>query len=488
MSDTDTNITWPEQRDLYDYQRRGVERVVKRGFGALWDEPGLGKTTQAIVAAQNLGGRWLIVCPSMLKRQWRNEIIKIYPEDRNKIAVSTVGGRFIDPEAGRRHEMYPHIYEKKYGFPKWTITHYTGARLSEAGYARVKWTGVVLDEAHYIKNRKAQRSKAVLKITPKMAYRITLTATPYGVNPADIWHQLYWLCPDVDGLQSYWRWFNIFVDYSWEENNRSGHRYRQINGGKNLDLLSEVMRAYGVLRTKEAVAPQLPPVTHTDMPLEMSARQETIYDALKERDRVELVVKHTDDGAEERDLPITGMLIKNALSRLVKMEQWLSHPWTIDPGTDGSKLEWLLWWVKEYQRPAVITTRFRASAKRIAEELGTKAIEGSVPLKLREPILEEWEKGEKQYLVGTIGTIGTGTNLQRAHTMVCYDQVYSPVRMDQLYQRIHRIDSDHPVEIIYLYNEDTSNEVVLEAFRDGWNQMQLVRRYVQHLMGKEGSS
>jgi tRNA C32,U32 (ribose-2'-O)-methylase TrmJ len=86
--------------------------------------------------------------------------------------------------------------------------------------------------------------------------------------------------------------------------------------------------------------------------------------------------------------------------------------------------------------------------------------------------------------VGTINTIGTGLNLQQAWTLVCYDQMYSAILMEQLQQRIHRINSTHPAEVIFLYHEDTSNEVVLRSFQRKWNEMEMVRALLRQLQNQ----
>lgn len=495
------SILFPSTRELYPFQKEWVEWVVQRGFGCNWDAPGLGKTTQAIVAAASLGGKWLIVCPNSLKQWWKREIINLYPSEAGNVITSTVGGRIIDPTEKLRdfREKAPHIMERKGLLPQWVITHYAGVRISEGSYRQINWTGVILDEAHYIKNHKARRTKAVLAVTPDAAYRIALTATPFGVNPADLWAQLHWIAPTVRGLRSYWRWFNIFVEYSWEDGNYG--RYRKIKGGKNLEMLSEVMAAYGKQRSKELVAPQLPPVTHTDMPLDMEDRQATVLEAMKEKDRVELVIANTAESDNpipgqlptDQQAPYTALLLKNHLGRLTRMEQWLSAPWKFDPGVKGAKLEWILDWAAEYGYPAVIATRFRSSAQRIAAELWQagqrceRSLTGGLPEKITTAVLDHWREGKYQFLVGTIGKLGVGLNLQPAHSMICYDQVHSPIQMEQLYQRIHRIDSDHPVEIVYLVIQGTCNELILKSFREKWNQMKLVAEFLKHIQANQAN-
>ena len=144
--------TYASYRDslkaLYGFQQSGVDYLVKHGGGFLWDEPGLGKTRQAILAARQLGGHVLVVCPNSLKRWWRTEIAKVCPGDR--IVVAGTGGRFGDRN----------VYPLPAAVPRWTVVHYTGLRLNKDALRLVPWSTVIADECHYVKNRKAARTKA----------------------------------------------------------------------------------------------------------------------------------------------------------------------------------------------------------------------------------------------------------------------------------------------------------------------------------------
>jgi SWI/SNF-related matrix-associated actin-dependent regulator 1 of chromatin subfamily A len=489
--------------DLYPFQKEAVKFLLTQGSGFLWDSPGLGKTRQSIVTARHIchyieraskeekgarEGHVLIVCPNALKRWWKKEIRKLYPNEQ--VLVAGVGGRFKYDAKGRRLEFEMEIpsLAKRGLLPRWTVVHYAGTRVAEDYYKQIPWDVVIIDECHYIKNRNARRTKAVLAITPTFAHRIGLTATPFGTNVADLWSQLRWSAPHVRGLASYWRFFGLFVEFEMDTNNRTGHRYRKILGGKNLELLAEVMAHYGLQRSKKVVAPQLPPITNTYIPLTLEGRQAHVHEALQ-KGAVEVLIKDTGGKVdEEGDAVITGIVRKGALARLIKMERWLSHPWDFDSGVKGAKLEWLENWMQSNTEPAVIATRFKSTAKHLAKLLGTRAITGDIPQTFRDDIVDDWQKGKKKkdgteqlYLVGTIHTVGTGLNLERAWTMICFDQVRSPILMEQLRHRIHRITSDHPVEVVHLYVEGTTNELIILSYLRKWRDMEFVKHFMTYL-------
>jgi SWI/SNF-related matrix-associated actin-dependent regulator 1 of chromatin subfamily A len=447
---------------LYPYQEEGVKYILKHGGGFLWDEPGMGKTRQAIVAAKRLGGPVLVVTPNSVKTWWRKAIENLFPDD--KIMVAGVGGRF--EKLNERVRL--NVLAAEGGFPFWTVVHYTGLRLALDDYKSIRWSTVIVDESHFIKNRKAQRTKAVKEVTPPLAYRIGLTATPFGKNPADLWSQLNWLVPEVPALRSYWKFYNAFVDYDYIRRGKA--RYRDVKGAKNLDVLAELMAGYGIRRTKDMVRDDLPPLLDIAVPLDLEGKQRALYNQVKKRTTVEIEM----EGDEEV------MVIPNQLARLTRLEQILSHPWTFQSGLNCAKLEWLKDWGTSYKKPAVIATRFKASAKTVAEKLGCRsAITGDLPQSLRGTVQDRWEKGEEQFLVGTIHTIGTGLNLTPAHALVLYDQVHDPILMAQARQRVHRIVTDHPVNVYYLYTENTTNQVVLASFLKRWKSIETVNHFLE---------
>jgi len=477
--------------DLYSFQQKGVDYLVDHGGGFLWSEPGLGKTRQGIIAAKRLGGPVLVVCPNSLKQWWRKEILNIYPH--SSIGMAGVGGRF----GGRNVQQLP----MRRPLPFWFILHYTGARLNSKALSKLPWSVVLLDESHYIKNRNAQRTKAVMEITPRTAYRIGLTATPFGNNPADLWAQLRWMAPQVQGLRSYWKFFETFVDYKYERN--GNRRYRKIKGGRNLRVLAQLMAGYGLRHTKKVVAPQLPPLTQTYIPLELLGDQATYYRKLKDKNRVEMSFP-AEPGEDRKRL-----LITNVLARMTRMEQWLSHPWSFMSRVEGIKLQWLKEWTSGYTEQAVIACRFKESARRIAtvlkeasvpglasargfgqltnggghhfKSLCRHPITGDISTRARNDIIEDWKAGNQQFLVGTIDTIGIGLSFENAHAMICFDQMYSVIKMEQLYHRVHRITTDHPVEVIYLYIQGTTNEITLKSVTHRWKQVEMVREFLRHI-------
>ena len=164
---------------LYDHQRAGIAFLLARRRAILADDMGLGKTRQAIIAAREAApeGPYLVICPAAVKLNWRREI-RLVESDADVQVID--GGRAL--EDGRR----------------WTIINYDLLRRVEDRLRATAWGGIVVDEAHYIKND-SQRTSRVLGLLdppkgqaavaePEAVY--LLTGTPMSNRPRDLFNLL----------------------------------------------------------------------------------------------------------------------------------------------------------------------------------------------------------------------------------------------------------------------------------------------------------
>jgi hypothetical protein len=119
---------------LEPHQVEGVRFLRKHGGGCLWDDPGTGKTRQAIVAARDRTPV-LVVCPSTLRAHWEEEIHKVYPSAT--VYVAEAGGRIDGTHVDILMDLAPR---------EWVVVHYTGLRLALEAYRWVIWGAVICDE------------------------------------------------------------------------------------------------------------------------------------------------------------------------------------------------------------------------------------------------------------------------------------------------------------------------------------------------------
>ncbi|MNX70903.1 RNA polymerase-associated protein RapA [compost metagenome] len=247
---------------LFPHQVSGITFLMRprevRG-ALLADDMGLGKTRQAIIAAHEAHpqGEILVVCPAGLKLNWAREIrLALGPEAE----VSVVGRAFWRA--------------------RWTIVNYDLLRKHHAALVADAWSGLVLDEAHYIKNLRSQRSLLVLggerKARRKTARSLPngrirgvaeraerlylLTGTPITNRPLDLFALLRAIRHPLgdDQLAFALRYCAAFqTAFGWD-----------MNGASHLDELHDRLSDV-LLRRKKSAVLDLPPKLRTYMPVEV---------------------------------------------------------------------------------------------------------------------------------------------------------------------------------------------------------------------------
>lgn len=242
---------------LYPHQTEGVTFLLSKKRALLADDMGLGKTRQAIVAME-IGapeGPILIVCPAALKLNWRREIRMVFPE----AAIEVVGLDNAQADA-----------------PRWVIVNYDLLEKHAIRLHGVPWSGIILDEAHFIKNA-SRRTSACLKllrvqnearapvIGPQFVF--LLTGTPMTNRPRDLFNLLRCVGhPAARSLLGFARRYCDAYrnDWGWV-----------TTGASNLDELNLLMREAMLRRMKDEVL-DLPPKVRTWVPVDVTSRASVI--------------------------------------------------------------------------------------------------------------------------------------------------------------------------------------------------------------------
>jgi hypothetical protein len=179
---------WAPKQPLYAHQTEAARFLVANQGGLCADQMGLGKTRTAIVAAQSLAADFgserprVVIAPGYTRDVWRRELLATgaikKPEQMSAAFTRDPTGEDFDWDA------------------PWWFIHYDIAWWWR-GYMALRRRPVVaiLDEIHWIKNGRAQRSKGAAAIAGAASARIGLTGTPISNRPAELW----WPLTVIDG-------------------------------------------------------------------------------------------------------------------------------------------------------------------------------------------------------------------------------------------------------------------------------------------------
>ena len=237
-------------RKPFNHQLEAAKFLLEKKKAILADEMGGGKTTSAIIAAYNIKGKKLIICPASLKLNWKKEILLV--DCAAKIGI--INGKSIT-------ELIDY---------DWYIINYDILNKHLESILNTNFACVILDEAHYIKSINnsgkptAERGKATLQITDKIEYVFCLTGTPITNKTKDIFNLL-----KAIGHPLSKKWMTFALRYCGAYRDRFGW---DMNGSTNINELHERLKPVMLRRLKDELL-ELPEKIRHFIPVEIDIRE-----------------------------------------------------------------------------------------------------------------------------------------------------------------------------------------------------------------------
>ena len=422
--------------NFYEHQVTGVRQLSKMSSFILADEMGLGKSLQALTVAaidyqRGYAKRTLIICPSFLKWNWAEEIEKLTS------FTFTIYHGTPKQRAVIRDEFESDIL----------ITNYEQIVNDLDHLQPMDWDIVVVDEAHFIKGKGSQRSKAVRKLNRGRMF--LLTGSPMLNRPDELWALLNSV--DASRFGRYWPFVNRFcVMGGWQS--------KQIVGAKNKSELKGVLSEYMLRRLKKDVL-DLPDKQIIPVYVDLHPEQRKSYDKMDAELRLEIPGEPTPMEAE------------NVMVKMLRLKQIAATPACIDLPDDSHKLDRAVEMIEEFttdpddRTPVVVFTQFRGVQRAMAGRLDAIgvpywAMNGDTPKDKRIALVNEWAASPQPGVIMVMLQMGVGLNLTAANKAIFIDRLYVPKLNEQAEDRIHRIGADetHPVQIFNIIAKKTVEE------------------------------
>lgn len=429
---------------LRPYQMEGVhwlERLRAMYLnGILADDMGLGKTLQAIAAmtqvqSQKKKAVSLIVCPTSLIYNWKEELHKFNP----KLQVLVVDGI---PSV--RKKLIAQI--QKYDV---VITSYTLLQKDIEESSKIHFNYVILDEAQHIKNRGTRNAKSVKRI--QAIHRLILTGTPIENSLDELWSLFDFLMPGL--LSTYER----FVE-----------KYVRVTGDahlENMRYLKKKLSPFILRRMKSDVLKDLPPVSEIVYHCQLSDVQKELYKSYAASARDELVRLVKKEGFDKVQIHV--------LATLTRLKQICCHPAIFAKEKaemgDSAKYEMLLELMQtlvEGGHKTVIFSQYTQMLQIMREDFEQRGIRFSYldgSTKNRMKIVNEFnETPEIPVFLVSLKAGGTGLNLVGADTVIHYDMWWNPAVENQATDRVHRLGQKKSVSSYKLITLGTIEEKIVE--------------------------
>jgi superfamily II DNA or RNA helicase len=427
---------------LRDYQRQGlgwIEFLRRFSFGGcLADDMGVGKTAQVLAlfetrrelraAGESLPPS-LVVVPRSLVFNWKQEAARFTPQLRllDYTGIGRASADFATCDV--------------------VLTTYGTLRRDALHLKDVEFDYVVLDEAQAVKNAETDAANAVRLLHGR--HRLALSGTPVENHLGELWSLFEFLNPGMLGAAS------VFKKVGGAARNPGEDARR---------LLAQALRPFFLRRTKEQVAPELPPKTEQTVYCEMKPVQRKLYDELREYYRATLLKRVEAEGLAKSKIQV--------LEALLRLRQAACHPGLIDAkrsGESSAKLETLMAQLREVLdagHKALVFSQFTSLLRIVRDRLDGEGVayeylDGAT--RDRQAPVERFQKerGCRLFLI-SLKAGGLGLNLTAAEYVFLLDPWWNPAVEAQAIDRAHRIGQTRQIFAYRLIARDTVEEKVLE--------------------------
>lgn len=445
---------------LFPYQEEGAKWLHPRKTALLADEMGLGKTAQAIVAADLAGlDRLLVLCPAVARFNWAREFDKFSPRKRRCTVVTS------RTDAPRTDTV---ICSYDLAMP---------SLLSSWAQSGAPY-GLVLDEAHYLKNPGAKRTQRVFGTEAGLvrnASRVwALTGTPAPNNASELWPLLRVFGVYGGSLEAFIREFCTGYE--------SPYGFR-ITGTKNVPKLRAMLAKIMLRRKKVDVLKDLPPIRYSDFVVEPTPLTDVEYEMF--------FPKHINDagGAKAGALAVISEEQK-ILDAIVDISIHDTH----SPNRDKLVvLEGIAESVSTLRRHVGLL-KAKTMVPLIAEELDADpakklvlfcvhrdviallrdalvdynpvTIFGGTPPAKRDRHIARFQGNHKcRVFIGQVDACGVAINLTASSDVIFVEASWTPASNAQAAMRVHRIGQTKPVLVRFFSLVDSYDERVQELLR-----------------------
>ena len=408
-----------KEGSLYPHQADGVAFLLSKKRAILADDMGLGKTRQAIIAMEAgcPDGVVLIVCPASIKLNWKREILMV-----DKDATIEVLG----------------IDSGQTDAPRWVIINYDILSKHAERLHGINWSGIILDEAHFIKNV-SQRTKHCLKLlgvqeNNKAAllgpeYVFLLTGTPMTNRPKDLFN--LFRCVGHPAARSFLSFAKRYCDayrndFGWV-----------TTGASNLEELNLLMKEVSIRRLKDEVL-DLPPKVRSWVPVDISTSK-AAFNAVEGF----LTWFTATDPSQPNDREFLARLTK-VRTALHKAKFNAVHERIKDVIASGEKV--------------VVFTCFTDGIDRHKKKLGDQAvtITGSDTSAKRMETVDVFQTDDTvRVALCNIIAGGVGITLTAGTHVIFQDLDWVPANHAQAEDRCYRMGQDHRVSVEYFYADGT---------------------------------
>lgn len=444
----------PEGKKLYPFQHDGVVEMLNSPSRTVYnaDTMGGGKTIQSLVYANSIyAENILIVCPASLRLNWLRESEDWFMGPRNSAKV-------ILSSKDVSHVVSRSIMNKGY-FPTPFIISYELLALNielQKYVTSRTWDCVIMDEVQAIKNIRAKRTKASLRLWDCAKKVVLLSGTPMTNSALDLFTALYMTVPELNYMKdedysvcgSYYRFAQHFT-YVYDS--PFGTQYK---GARNIEHLTSILRHRGrffTRRTMEEMKLDLPPITYSRVDLELRVKDDI------DDKQLQAFIEAFDKGEES--------IISKAKKHFGKLRRELGEAKAKCKDTinfietcvdnDGQCVVFFY----HHSVKDLLLEQFRKKKYKVVIH------DGSVSASKKQAAVDKFQAGDAQIFLAQ-SEAAEGYTITSGYKAVFVEYPWLSTQVDQAAKRVHRIGQENHVDIYFLVAANAFDRLLVKKIID----------------------
>jgi SNF2 family DNA or RNA helicase len=452
-TNADVVIPHPEGLSYMPFQKAGIAYAAERLGTLIADEMGLGKTIQALglINLDDSIRSILVICPASLRLNWKREA--------EKWIVRPLSMGIVDSKLALPNTDIVII--------NFDIVHKFREDLRDRS-----WDLLIVDEAHYLKNRKARRTAEVLgkkkrkewEVQPIQTHKkLFMTGTPILNKPIELWPLINALDPDT------WTSYDRFTKrYCCDHNDGCNWN---VSGTSSLSKLQERLRqTIMVRRLKSQVLSDLPAKLRQVIPLPADGARKVVDRELQAWDghqkrinelRIAVELSKASEYREDYESAVSDLRV--GMSVAFKEMSALRH------ATAVAKTPYVLAHLADVSNKIVVFPHHKDVIFEIKDRLGDTAVAltGETSMADRQLAVDRFQTDpDVRYFIGSITAAGVGITLTAASHVVFAELDWVPGNVTQAEDRCHRIGQENSVLVQHLVFDESLDARMAQVLVD----------------------
>lgn len=429
----------------FPFQIIGSQWLADRDRALLADEQGIGKSMQAIRAADEIGAeRILVVCKAIGREMWRSEFGRWHSDP-----LFYNSAEILYP--GRKWRLTP---------GKLQIINYDVIHRADvlARLLKCSWDLIIFDEMHSLKaGGQSRRGQAGLDPTRGLWTRADvvwgLSGTPAPNHPGELFPWLQALHPErVRGLNQE----GFIRRYCFYKDSPYGTR---VTGVRDLPGLRKIHDGVMLRRLRRDVLPELPPLLVDQLtlsPAEALPAYVLDAEATDEARKVRSLLSALGDDADVADLMVEAELHSAELRRLYGMAKVpLVAEQVLDELKGGQDKVVIMGWHRD--------VLFQLQ-ERLKEYSPVLVMGGTSQQSMADAVIKFQNDPNCRVFLGNILSAGTSITLTAANRLIFAEYSWTPADNEQAMLRILRIGQDRPCRVSYVSLSGSLDQAITGVF------------------------